>query len=103
MANEVIIEEYASAGCHFPDNSFAPIPGKLVTSQVLSIASASAQFADTTAFIRLQSKGTGFWYILGGSAPDATANTNGNRWLPADQSVDVFVTVGTDLKLDTAA
>ncbi len=103
MANEVVIEEYSSAGTKHPDGTWAPVPGTLVTTQVLSIGTASAAFAATTAFIRLQSNGTGFWYILGGASPDAQANTAGNRWLPADQFRDLNIRPNVDLKLDTAA
>ena len=103
MANEVIIEEYESVGTKFPDGEFAPITGKLVTTQVLTIGTASSAFNAKTSMIRVQSKGTGFWHILGGASPDAVANTAGNRWLPADQCRDLFITPGVDLKLDTAA
>jgi len=103
MANEVIIEEYATIPVKFPDGSYAPIPGPLVASQVLTIATASAAFNAATAYIRIQSKGTGFWYILGGNSPDAVANTAGNRWLPADQARDIAISPTVDLKLDTAA
>lgn len=103
MANEVIIEEYEGTAAKNPDGTYAQIPGKLITTQVLDIAEASAQFNAKTAFIRIQSVGTGFWYIFGGAAPSATANTDGNRWLPANQFRDLDVDVGTDLKLDTAA
>lgn len=102
MANEVIIEEYAGVGLLQSGGGNVPVPGALITTQVLTIATASAQFAATTAFIRIQSKGTGFWYILGGSSPDAVANTAGNRWLPADQCRDISIRPGVDLKLDTA-
>lgn len=102
MANEVIIEEYSGVGLNVAGVPGVQVPGKLVTTQILTIATASAQFAKTTAFIRLQSKGTGFWYILGGASPDAAANTAGNRWLPADQFRDLAIDPSSDLKIDTA-
>lgn len=103
MANEVIIEEYSSAGLTNSEGKNVPIPGTFITSQIKDIATASSAFDAKTAFIRIQSKGTGFWYILGGNSPDAVANTAGNRWLPPDQFRDIAVRPGTDLKLDTAA
>lgn len=105
MANEVIIEEYSAVGIKIANSvqNQVPIPGKFITSQVLDIAEASAAFAATTSWIRLRSKGTGFWFILGGASPAATANTDGNRWLPADQFVDLAIEANVELKLDTAA
>lgn len=103
MANEVIIEEYSGINVKNPDGTYAPVPGVLLTTQVLDIAELSAAFDPRTLFIRVQSKTTGFWYITGGSAPSATADTNGNRWLPADQFRDVYIKPGTDTKIDTAA
>ena len=102
MANEVIIEEYAGIEKN-PEGGFIPIPGSLITSQVLDIAELSAAFNAGTTFIRVQSKGTGFWYKTGGTAPSAVANTDGNCWLPADQFRDVAIIAGTDTKIDTAA
>lgn len=103
MANEVIIEEYKDVLFQAPNSQYLPIPGALSTSQVKTIGTASDAFAATTLFIRLRSKGTGFWFILGGAVPDAVADTAGNRWLPADQYVDLAIRPGVDLKLDTAA
>lgn len=103
MANEVIIEEYSGILLKSPDGEYMPVPGALITTQVLDIAEVSAQFNAATAFIRLQSKGTGFWYILGGESPSAAADTANNRWLPADQFRDLVIRDATDLKLDTAA
>ena len=103
MANEVIIEQYASIGLAQATGQSVPVPGRLITTQILDLAVASAAFNAATAFVRIQSKGTGFWYIFGGASPDAVANTAGNRWLPADQFRDLAITPGTDLKLDTAA
>lgn len=95
MANEVIIEEYAA---------FDPLIQAVtqpVTTQVLDIAELSAALGPTTKIIRIRSKGTGFWYIFGGAAASAAANTNGNLWLPADQFVDHVV--GAGVYVDTAA
>ena len=103
MANEVIIEEYASINVKYPDGSFAPIPGELITTQVLNITELSAAFNPRTSFIRIQSKTTGFWYILGTSAASAVADTDGNRWIPADQFRDIGITPGTHTNIDTAA
>lgn len=103
MANEVIIEEYGSTLAKAPDSTYLPIPGLLITSQVLTIATLSAAFNSATAFLRVRSKGTGFWYKVGGTAPSAVADTAANRWLPADQFVDIAIDPGVDTKIDTAA
>ena len=103
MANEVIIEEYGVQVAQSPNSAYLPVPGSLITSQILTIATASAALNAKTTLVRIQSKGTGFWYIFGGASPDAVANTAGNRWLPADQFRDLAVAPGTDLKIDTAA
>lgn len=102
MANEVIIEEYDAAGLQYPDGQYAPMPGALITTQIMSIATVSGAFDTRTNFIRLQSKGVGFWYRLGGASPDAIANIAGNRWLPADQFRDIYIVPGIDIKIDTA-
>jgi hypothetical protein len=95
MANEVIIEEYATYDDTLP---VAAIP---TTTQVLSIATLSAALASTTKYVRIRSKGTGFWYKFGDSTASAAANTNGNLWLPADQAIEHRVGAGT--YIDTAA
>jgi hypothetical protein len=102
MANEVIIEEYAGLLVKDAQNKYIDkIQGDFITSQVLDIAEASAAFNASTQYIRIQSKGTGFWYILGGASPSAAANTDGNRWLPADQSI--IIPLEGNTKIDTAA
>lgn len=102
MANEVIIEEYTGLLAKDSQNHFIDkVQGDFITSQILTIGTASAAFNASTQYIRIQSKGTGFWYILGGASPDAAANTAGNRWLPADQSI--IIPLEGNTKLDTAA
>jgi hypothetical protein len=103
MADEVIIEEYANLKKDPSSGEILQIPAELITTQVLDIAVASAAFNARTSFIRVQSKGTGFWYLIGGASPSATANTDGNSWLPADQFRDLAIRPGVDLKIDTAA
>ena len=103
MANEVIVEEYSGVTLKNPDGRYAPVPGILLTTQVLTIGVLSAAFDARTAFLRIQSKGTGFWYKIGGAAPSAVADTAGNRWLPADDHRDISIDIGTDTKIDTAA
>lgn len=103
MANEVIIEEYGQKRYETKGVYHDNVTGVLNTTQVLTIATLSAAFDARTSMLRVRSKGTGFWYKIGGSAPDAVANTAGNCWLPADQYVDVSIIPGTDTKIDTAA
>lgn len=101
MANEVIIGELESPRSKNTGN-LVPVHGRPVTSQVLDIATASAAFNSKTSYINIQSKGTGFWWKLGTSAAvSAAADTDGNFWLPADQSIDIDITGYTHI--DTAA
>lgn len=94
MANEVIIEEYENFDVRIQ------APREWITTQVLDIAEASAPLNAKTKYIRVRSKGTGFWYTMGDAA-SATANTNGNSWVPADGYNDHVV--GTGIIVDTAA
>lgn len=103
MANEVIIEEYALTLAKATDGSYLPIVGELVTSQIIDIASLSAQLNARTNYVRIQSKGTGFWYITGSSSASAAADTDGNRYLPGDQFRDIPIRSGIDTHIDTAA
>ena len=99
MANEVIIEQYGKQR-HGIKGLTGNTLGNLITTEIVSIATASAAFNAKTTTIRIRSKGTGFWYILGASA---AANTAGNCWLPADQYVDIAINPGVDTVIDTAA
>lgn len=94
MANEVIVEEYERFDVR------VQAPCEWITTQVLDIAEASAVLNAKTKYIRVRSKGTGFWYTMGVGA-SATANTNGNSWIPADGWADHVV--GTGIIVDTAA
>jgi secreted PhoX family phosphatase len=103
MANEVIIEEYSNIGMQVAGAKAAQIAGVLIKTTTVSIAAAAFALDATTAFLRVQSKGTGFWYATGGASVTVTANTSPARWLPADQFRDIAITPGTDLKIITAA
>jgi len=93
MANEVIIEEYAAYAEHG-----LPVPTQFLTTQIKDIATAASALNGSTKYVRIRSKGTGFWYSFNGNA---VANTAGSSWLPADQFTDHAVSVGTII--DTAA
>jgi len=95
MADEVIIEEYASF------DAAIQIPTVPITTQVLDIATLSAQLDDRTRYVRIRSKGTGFWYKFGDSSASAAADTDGNLWCGADEFFDHRV--GNGLYIDTAA
>jgi len=101
MADEVIITEFKR-----PDvgqqGGVAPVYGEVVTSQVLDIGTLSAAVSADAVMVRLQSKGTGFWYKQGDSDVSAAADTDGSSWLPADQSIDLSVR-GAVRYIDTAA
>lgn len=96
MTNEVIVAEYPGTGS---EQSYFGIP---IGSQVLDIGTLSAQMDGSTRLVRLQSKGTGFWYKQGDSAVSAAADTNDSHWLPADQAIDLTICPGFDY-IDTAA
>lgn len=98
MANEVIIEEYGDQIYASKGNISGSAMPKLITTQILSIATASATLNGATKYAVVQSKGTGFW-IVGG--PSAVANTAGNIWVPADGSKELVVDGFT--VIDTAA
>jgi len=95
MADEVIISEFGPQ-TYATENFIQPIYGEPISSQVLDIAIVSAALGGRTSMVRLQSRGTGFWYKTGDSAALAacTANTDGNHFLPADQSIDIGLTTG---------
>ncbi len=95
MANEVIIEEYAEIVQRLP------IASEPITTQILDIAELSAAFDTKTKYIRIRSKGTGFWYKLGDGTVSATANTNGNLWVSADGVAEHLISSATNI--DTAA
>lgn len=106
MANEVIVSEYGAHKANTDRGGDIPIldESNFITSQVLNIAALSAAFDPRTKFIRLQSKGTGFWYIFGTASASAAANTAGNKWLPADQAIDLHIGNAAALRyVDTAA
>ena len=98
MANEVIIEEYAGF------NNNLKIPSTPLTTQVLDIATASAQLNAATEYVRIMAKGTGFWYKFGESGVSAAADTDGNLWVPADQFRDHKMQKESSTRyIDTAA
>lgn len=98
MADEVIIEEYAGYNINLV------IPSTPITTQVLDIATASAQLNASTEYVRIVSKGTGFWYKFGQSDVSAAADTDGNLWLAADQFRDHKVHPDSSSRyIDTAA
>lgn len=99
MANEVIIEEYGPQIYKTNGSLSGSAMGKLITTQIKSIGTLSDALNAKTAYVVVQSKGTGFWAIPGDSA---TANTAGNVWVPADGTKE-FVVDGTFSKIDTAA
>lgn len=98
MADEVIIEEYQNPAGG-PGSS---IGGTLVTTQVVDIGTLSAAMNANTDYVIVRSKGTGFWFIVGGSTASAAADTNGNLWLDAGQKSDP-IPVNSTTYIDTAA
>ena len=98
MADEVIISEYTDP----LGSAIGTIYGKPVGSQVLDIAALSAAMSEGVTMVRLQSKGTGFWYKQGDSTVSAAADTDDSHWLPADTHIDLSICPGRDY-IDTAA
>lgn len=98
MADEVIISEYTDP----MGSAIGTVYGRPITTQVLDIATRSSAMDASTTMVRLQSKGTGFWYQQGGSSVNAAADTDGNHWLPADNHVDLSIEAGRT-HIDTAA
>lgn len=93
MANEVIIEEYAA----YPEKG-QPIPTQWVTTQIKDIGVVAATLNTITKYVRIKSKGTGFWYSFDGAA---AANTPGSSWIPADGFAEHAISAGCSI--DTAA
>ena len=90
MADEVIIVEMQKPDI-VSNGTMIPVIGKILTTQVVDIATLSAQLNANTDIVRLKAKGTGFWYITGGSGASAAANTNGNDWIAAGDYIDIEV------------
>lgn len=100
MADEVIIVEMQKPTRRETGDSMN-ILGNIITTQVVDIGTLSAALNAKTELVLIISKGTGFWYKLGGSDVSAAADTNGNVWLVADQQHGIEVTDWT--YIDTAA
>ena len=96
MADEVIIEEYAAF------DASMQIPTLPITTQIVDIGTLSAKLNAQTTYIRIRSKGTGFWWIAGDSTASAAADTNGNTWLEAGDFTDQAVTKNSNTYIDTA-
>ena len=92
MANEVIVEEYGEQMYKTDGHLSGVAIGEKITTQVLDIEERSAQLDARTAYVVIQSKGTGFWLNEGDATVDATANADGNRYVPADGSKEFPVT-----------
>jgi len=90
MSDEVIIVE--AEGTKIVSNgTVVPVLGKIITTQIMDIATLSAALNASTEIIRVKAKGTGFWYITGGSGASAAADTNGNDWIDAGDHIDLEV------------
>lgn len=104
MADEVIIIEARAATVGNNGNPTSVL-GDILTTQVLDIATASAQLNANTEVVRIQSKGVGFWFKTGltAGAAAAAADTDGNVWLYADDYMDIQVNQKHMKFIDTAA
>lgn len=100
MADEVIISERAAAQT-FKNGQILNIAGDRITTQVLDTAVLSAPFSTQTTVIRITANAVPIWYKIGNAAVSAAANTDGNEFLPANESIDEPVKAGQFI--DTAA
>jgi hypothetical protein len=98
MANEVVITYWKAADTS--DGFASGIFGEPVGGEVTDIGTRSVQFSGE--IVRVTAKGTGFWYRFGRSDVSAAANTDGNGYLQAGESVDIEVTSASNY-VDTAA
>lgn len=100
-ADEVIVSERKFPGL-IKHGDTVPVLGHRITTQVLDVATLSAAFNASTNTIRIcNNAGAALWYKIGTGTPSATANTDGDEYLPSGQCVDEPVTAGD--KIDTAA
>lgn len=97
MADEVIIEEYASFDAHIQ------APTVWITTQILDIGTLSAKLNDKTEYIMIQAREAGWWYTFGGSSASAAAETNGSSYRPVGTEKTHKVGKGSGLYIDTAA
>lgn len=103
MADEVVIEEYGSFALKYDDGTYAPLPGKLITSQVLDAGVKSAAFSGKTNSLRIvNTSDAGFWYKVGASDVSAAAATDDNRYLAPQSRIEVSIDVNADTHIDTA-
>lgn len=101
MANEVVIEEYATPAL-LKNGQIVPVYSKFITSQVLDTAELSAAFSSLTKMISVVNKsGAGLWIKLGDSSVSAVADTAGNRFLKDGERYDTDTDGHT--YIDTAA
>ena len=84
MANEVIIEEYGDLSV-YSNGQMVQMPGKLLASQVLDVATKSAELNAKTKFVAIKSNATAFWFKFGDTNVSATADTDDNRLITANE------------------
>ena len=101
MADEVIITYWDVASVS-NGGSNQPLYYSMGSGQVLDIGTRSAAIPSTVRMIRLKSKGTGFWYNIGGSGVNAAADTDGNDWLEPGEVIDILYDPANNY-IDTAA
>jgi len=101
MADEVIISERSSPSPLQSGQTTSADYGQRVTTQVLDAGVKSAAFNAQTKAILITANGADLWYKIGDTNVSAVANTDGNEFLPADQSRLEVVKAGQFI--DTAA
>jgi hypothetical protein len=107
MAGEVIIEEYGNQIYSTDDNISGAGAPKLITTQVVTIASLSAQLNVETKYVRVQSNQTALWFKAGASDVSAVVDTDDNFYVPSDGFKELAITDRDGVQLytyiDTAA
>lgn len=99
---DLVIAEYKEPSLQVYGGT-APIYSDLVTSQFLSVGTASAVMNSATKMVRLQNiSAAGFYFKLGGSDVSAAVDTAGNDYLAAGATIDLEVSGGATY-IDTAA
>lgn len=98
MANEVILNCYNKASIN--EDLASAVLGDPASGEVLDIGTASAALTGDVCVIR--AKGSGFWYKRGQFGVSAVANTAGNDFLAAGETICFEVTSNSNY-IDTAA
>lgn len=99
-ADEVVISERGNQ-TYKTNSIIQPIHGQRITTQVIDAGTLSSAFNGATSMVQVCANGAAIWYKIGASGVSATANTDGNEFLPSGMCRDEPVMSGQFI--DTAA